>query len=78
MAQKKFVNEQGDELSIEEAFGQIKELLGRMEEDSATLEQTFADYEKGVQLLHYANDRIDKVEKKVRKLHEDGSTEDFD
>ncbi len=77
MAQRKFVNEQGEELSVEGAFAQIKELLGQMEEDSATLEQTFDNYEKGMQLLRYANDRIDKVEKKVRKLNEDGSQEDF-
>ncbi len=77
VAQKKFVNEQGEELTVEEAFGQIRELLQQMEEESATLEQTFDNYEKGMQLLRYANDRIDKVEKKVQKLQADGSTEDF-
>ncbi len=77
MAQKKFTDEQGQELSIEQAFGQIKELLGEMESEEASLEKTFENYEKGMQLLQYCNDRIDKVEKKVQKLNADGSTENF-
>lgn len=78
MAQKKFMDEQGQELSIEQAFGQIKELLGEMESEEASLEKTFENYEKGMQLLQYCNDRIDKVEKKVQKLNADGSTENFE
>jgi exodeoxyribonuclease VII small subunit len=78
MAQKKFTDEQGQELSIEQAFGQIKELLGEMESEDASLEKTFENYEKGMQLLQYCNDRIDKVEKKVQKLNADGSTENFE
>ena len=78
MAQKKFTDEQGQELSIEQAFGQIKELLGEMESEEASLEKTFENYEKGMQLLQYCNDRIDKVEKKVQKLNADGSTENFE
>ncbi len=77
MAQQEFVNENGEALTVEEAFRQIRELLGRMEEETVTLEQTFDDYEKGMQLLRYAGNRIDKVEKKVQKMNEDGQTEDF-
>ena len=77
MAQQKFVNENGEALTIEEAFGQIKDLLGQMEDEKVTLEQTFENYEKGMQLLRYANDRIDKVEKKVQKMNADGALEDY-
>ncbi len=77
MAQKKFVNEKGEELSIEEAFGQIRELLEEMEAEDAPLEETFENYEKGIGMLRYCSEKIDRVEKKVQKLNADGTTEDF-
>ena len=77
MAQKKFVNEKGEELSIEEAFGQIRELLEEMEAEDAPLEKTFENYEKGTGMLRYCSEKIDRVEKKVQKLNADGTTEDF-
>ena len=77
MAQKKFVNEKGEELSIEEAFGQIRELLEEMEAEDAPWEKTFENYEKGIGMLRYCSEKIDRVEKKVQKLNADGTTEDF-
>ena len=77
MAQKKYVNENGEELSIEEAFGQIRELLEEMEAGDAPLEKTFENYEKGIGMLRYCSEKIDRVEKKVQKLNADGTTEDF-
>lgn len=77
MAQKKFVNENGEELSIEEAFGQIRELLEEMEAGDAPLEKTFENYEKGIGMLRYCSEKIDRVEKKVQKLNADGTTGDF-
>ena len=77
MAQKKFVNEKGEELSIEEAFGQIRELLEEMEMEDAPLEKTFENYEKGSGMPRYCSEKIDRVEKKVQKLNADGTTEDF-
>lgn len=77
MSQKKYVNENGEELSVEEAFEQIRSLIGEMEQDGATLEKTFENYEKGIGMLRYCSEKIDRVEKKVQKLNEDGGTEDF-
>ena len=70
--------EQGQkELSVEEAFEQIRGLLAEMEKEDASLEQSFENYEKGMKLIRYCSAQIDTVEKKVQKLNEDGSTEDF-
>lgn len=77
MSQKKYVKENGEELSVEEAFEQIRALIGEMEQDDATLEKTFENYEKGIGMLRYCSGKIDRVEKKVQKLNEDGGTEDF-
>ena len=51
MEQNQYVNENGEELSIEDAFGRIRELLGEMEQEDAPLEKTFENYEKGIGLL---------------------------
>ncbi len=77
MAQKKFVDEDGKELSIEAAFGEIRLLLGEMEQENTTLEKSFENYERGMQLLRYCSGRIDQVEKKVQKLSDDGTTEEY-
>ena len=77
MAQKKYVNENGEELSIEEAFEKIRALIGEMEQEDATLEKTFENYEQGIGMLRFCSDKIDRVEKKVQKLNADGSIGDF-
>ncbi len=71
-------NAQERELSIEEAFERIRDLLDTMEKDGVTLEESFASYEKGMELIRYCNSRIDEVEKKVQIMNADGSTDDFD
>ena len=78
MEQNQYVNENGEELSIEDAFGRIRELLGEMEQEDVPLEKTFENYEKGIGLLRYCSEKIDLVEKKVQKLNADGTTESFE
>ena len=60
------------ELSVEDAFGQLEQLISRMEEPGISLEESFACYERGVQLIRHCNDRIDRVEKKVQMLRGEG------
>ena len=67
----------GEELTVEEALAQLEELLRQMEEEGASLEKSFENYEKGVRLIRYCNDKIDQVEKKVQIMSADGSTNDF-
>ena len=57
---------------MEEAFAQLELLIKRMETDGISLEESFACYEKGIRLVRYCNDRIDRVEKKVRILRGEG------
>ena len=60
------------ELSVEEAFEELERLVKRMEAEGISLEESFACYEKGIRLVRYCNDRIDRVEKKVRMLRGEG------
>lgn len=76
MAKKK-EEEKEQPLSLEDAFAQIEEVIGRLETEDITLEQSFAEYNRGMALLARCNETIDRVEKKVLKISEDGGLDEF-
>lgn len=76
MAKKK-EEEKERVLSLEDAFAQIEEVIGRLETEDITLEQSFAEYNRGMALLAQCNETIDRVEKKVLKINEDGGLDEF-
>lgn len=71
--------QQGKEesLSLEEAFERIEDVIANLEAEEITLEQSFQEYNKGMKLLHYCNETIDRVEKKVLQINEDGGLDEF-
>ncbi|MDO5132314.1 MAG: exodeoxyribonuclease VII small subunit [Eubacteriales bacterium] len=62
-------------MTVEEAFAELERLIGKMETEGITLEESFACYEKGIRLVRFCNERIDRVEKKVRILRGEGQPE---
>ncbi len=70
-------NKQEQELSLEEAFDRIEETIACLEEEDVTLEESFQAYQRGMELLKYCNGKIDKVEKQVLKINEDGGLDEF-
>ena len=58
--------------SLEENFEYMEELIGKLSQD-ISLEEAFAAYSEGMQVLKTCNDQIDRVEKKVLVLS--GETE---
>ena len=65
-------------MSIEENFAKLEETLALLESDDVSLEGAFAAYSEGMKLLKLCNDQIDKVEKQVLKLSEDGMLTELD
>lgn len=63
--------------NLEEMFKDLEELIGKMENEEITLEQTFDLYNNGMELLKKCNLSIDGVEKKVLVLDENGETDEF-
>ncbi len=57
--------------SLNELFQELDELMQKLEEEES-LEKSFEMYKKGVGLLKEANDSIDRIEKQVKVLDEDG------
>ncbi|MBQ9928909.1 MAG: exodeoxyribonuclease VII small subunit [Lachnospiraceae bacterium] len=65
------------EFNLEEAFLQLNQTIENLEREDISLEDSFAEYQKGMELLKQCNDAIDKVEKKVLVLNEKGETDEF-
>ncbi len=61
--------EEGPELS--EIFSELDSLLERLEGEES-LEKSFSLYERGVRLIQEAAGSIDRIEKEVKVLDEDG------
>ncbi|MDE7199424.1 MAG: exodeoxyribonuclease VII small subunit [Lachnospiraceae bacterium] len=79
MAKKKEENkaEKEQEISLEDAFAQVEEVIERLETEEITLEESFLAYRQGMELLAKCNETIDRVEKKVLKVNEDGGLDEF-
>ncbi|MBR6326606.1 MAG: exodeoxyribonuclease VII small subunit [Lachnospiraceae bacterium] len=64
--------------SLEEDFEALQEIVGRMESEEMSLEETFTAYSKGMELLKKCSEQVDQVEKKVQALRADGTTVPFE
>lgn len=69
--------EKKEEKSLEEAFAQLDDLAGRLEDRETSLEDSFRLYKQGMELLKYCNDKLDTVEKKMLQMNEDGTLSEF-
>ena len=66
------------EMSLEQLFEQAEAIVARLEEPQIALEDAFAAYEQGMQIIRACNGRIDQVEKKMLVMNEDGGLSAFD
>ena len=64
-------------MSLEETFDKLEETIERLEAEDISLEESFAAYQEGMKLLKQCNDTIDKVEKQVLALNEEGGLDEF-
>lgn len=65
-------------LSIEENFARLEETIQRLESGELSLEEAFSCYSEGMRLIQDCNGQIDRVEKQVLKLTEEGALEPLD
>ena len=66
-----------DNITLEEAFEKLDTLIAELEKPENSLEASFRAFEQGMQLVKSCNDAIDKVEKKVLVLGQDGELDEF-
>lgn len=66
------------ELSLEENFSRLEELVELLESEDISLEEAFGAYSQGMEVIKRCNAQIDRVEKQVLKLGSDGQLEEFE
>ena len=69
--------EKEEKQSLDQMFGQLEEVIGKMEGEEVSLEESFKLYSRGMNLLKQCSQAIDEVEKKVLVLDENGETHEF-
>ncbi|MBP1756524.1 MAG: hypothetical protein H6Q59_2922 [Firmicutes bacterium] len=65
------------EMKLEESFDQLNHILEELEKPEITLEASFSLYQEGMKLLKSCNDSIDKVEKELIVLSENGEANEL-
>ncbi|MCI5760607.1 exodeoxyribonuclease VII small subunit [Bilifractor sp. LCP19S3_H10] len=65
------------ELTLEESFQRLDELIAKLEDREIPLEESFAVYKEGMDLLKSSREKIDTVEKKMLQISEDGELSEF-
>lgn len=56
------------EMTFEEAFAELEEVVRKLEAGGLTLEESLALYERGQALAAYCNQQLDQAELKVSQL----------
>ena len=63
-----------EKLSLEDAFLELDDIIKTMEDDKISLEDSFNNYKKGLELIKYCNDSIGTIEGELEIL-ESGENE---
>ena len=66
------MEENKEELSIEEMFDRLDGIMRTLEDSRSTLEESFASYEAGMRLVRACSKKIDKVEKQIVIIDDNG------
>ena len=71
------MSEKNSTITLEENFAKLEEVIEVLEAGEVSLEEAFNAYSKGMAILKECNEQIDRVEKKVLKLSEQGALEEM-
>ena len=66
-----------NQISLEERFERIEDIMRQMEAGDASLDMSFELYKKGLEEIKVANAMLDDMEKAMLLLNEDGTLEEF-
>lgn len=69
--------EKMNDMTIEETFAVLDDLIDKLESGQGSLEDAFKNYEEGMKLVKSCNEKIEKIEKQIQVLSE-GPAEDMD
>jgi exodeoxyribonuclease VII small subunit len=61
-----------NELSFEDAYSQLEELVAKLESGDMSLEESVSLFERGKELAAHCQSLLDKAELRVKKINDDG------
>ena len=64
--------------TLQDIFMQLDAVIEGMEKEDVSLEESFELYHKGMDMLKLCNEMIDKVEKKMLLLDDEGEEHEFE
>ncbi|MBE5966325.1 MAG: exodeoxyribonuclease VII small subunit [Lachnospiraceae bacterium] len=64
-------------MKLEESFERLEQIMAELERPEVSLEDSFTLYQEGMKLLKLCNDSIDKVEKELIILGENGEPDEL-
>lgn len=62
--------------TLEQTFEKLEQVISDMEEENS-LEESFRMYHQGMELLKACNDKIERIEKQILMLDEEGGIHEF-
>lgn len=65
------------DLKLEELFERLNNIIGELEKPDISLESSFELYQEGIRLVKACNDSIDKLEKQLIILNENGENNEL-
>lgn len=71
------MSENKNEVSLEELFKELDQIIAQMESGELPLDQAFAMYETGVKKVKQCNEKLDLIEKKMLQLNAAGEAVEF-
>lgn len=71
------MSENKQEVSLEELFGELDQIITQMESGQLPLDQAFSMYETGILKVKQCNEKLDLIEKKMLELNAAGETAEF-
>jgi exodeoxyribonuclease VII small subunit len=72
MTEKRLTEKELNEMTLDEHFDALDEILAEMESEKVPFERSFELYKEGVKHVKAANAAIEDIEKKLLILNEDG------
>lgn len=67
-----------DQLTFEQAFAELEDIVNRLESGELSLEESVALYERGQKLARLCGAMLDSAELRVQQLAADGTLEPLD
>ena len=61
-----------EERTLESSFKELDELIEKMQTEDLPLEESFNLYKRGIELVQFCNEKIQKVECDIQKLNPSG------